>query len=305
MSRWALALLELGRGRHEDAERHARDVTATDAVFWAALDPIEAAVGAGRPEAARQRLGAVAPWAESGSAAWARGAVLHGRALLCADDRDADDRFRAALAEHATATRPFLRARTELAFGEHLRRTRRTAEAREHLDAALGRFERLGAGLWAERARVALRASGQTVRSNEPRASNELTAPELQVARMVADGLSEREVAARLFLSPRTVGAHLRNALAKLGLDTRRQLAQAPGLPAVRAGRDDPSPSDLTARELEVLGLIAHGLPNREIATRLVISEHTVHRHVSNILRKLGVASRTAAGAYAHRHGLA
>jgi DNA-binding NarL/FixJ family response regulator len=99
---------------------------------------------------------------------------------------------------------------------------------------------------------------------------------------------------------------HLRTALdrfERLGAGAWAALTRA----ELRAGVDAAprlEHTDLTAREVEVLGLIADGLPNREIATRLVISEHTVHRHVSSILRKLGVASRTAATAYAHRHGL-
>jgi DNA-binding CsgD family transcriptional regulator len=228
LARWALALLDLGLGRPGDAERHASAVVATDAVYWAALDRIDAAIDAGRMDVARERLAAFAPWARDG-AAWAQAVVLHGRARLADDER----LFAEALARHADTTRPFQRARCELAYGACLRRARQAVRAREPLQAALDRFEALGARGWAERTRQELRASG--------------------------------------------------------------------GAPRPRADHD----AGLTAREVEVLELIAHGLPNREIATRLVISEHTVHRHVTNILRKLGVGSRTAATAYAHRHGLA
>jgi DNA-binding CsgD family transcriptional regulator len=186
---------------------------------------------------------------EPRTGAWGRAVALHSHALLSDDEREAEWLFEAALAGHAEAARPFQRARTELAFAEFLRRSRRRVEARTRLHAARDRFEALGAELWADRARAELPASGQNLRRREAARESDLTGRELQMARLVAEGL--------------------------------------------------------TAREVEVLGLIASGLPNREIASRLVISEHTVHRHVSNILRKLGVASRTAASAYAHRHGLA
>jgi DNA-binding CsgD family transcriptional regulator len=231
LTHWALALLELGLGHALDAERHARDIGHT-VVFRAGLDPIEAAIQGGRPDVGHERLAVFERWANNAPAAWARAAVLHGRALLCDDEREAERLFEAALSGRGTPGRPFQRARTQLAFGEFLRRSRRQVDAREHLQAALERFEALGASLWAERSRVELRASGRNIGRREPE-------------------------------------------------------------------------QPLTVRELEVLGVIARGLANREIATRLVISEHTVHRHVSNILRKLGVGSRTAASAYAHRHSLA
>jgi DNA-binding NarL/FixJ family response regulator len=287
LGRWALALLELGLGHRDAAESHAAGIFATDAVYWATLDRVDAAIEAGLLDVARERLAAFEPWARSG-AAWAQAIVLHGRARLIDDER----LFEAAFTRH---TRPFQRARAELAYGSFLRRERRAVQAREPLQAALARFEDLGAGAWAERTREELRASGRSLRPRAAAAGRDLTAQELQVAQLAADGLTDRDVAARLFLSPRTVELHLRTALAKLGAGSRDELADAL----------NPHDAGLTARELEVLELIAQGLPNREIATGLVISEHTVHRHVTNILRKLGVASRTAAAAYAHRHGLA
>jgi DNA-binding CsgD family transcriptional regulator len=228
----ALGARLAGAGSRPRAGRGAARATIEHtALFRAGLDPIEAAFAAGRPDACRDRLAIFEPWAQSGQAAWAQAAALHARALPCDDEPEAERLFEAALDDHARATRPFQRARTQLAFGESLRRSRRQVDARSHLEAALDRFEALGASLWAERARAELRPSGRTVRRHEA----------------------------------------------------------------------EPA---LTARELEVLGLVASGSTDREIATRLVISEHTVHRHVSNILRKLSVGSRTAAGAYAHQHGL-
>jgi DNA-binding NarL/FixJ family response regulator len=89
----------------------------------------------------------------------------------------------------------------------------------------LDHFETLGATLWAERARVELRASGQTARKRDPSTRGDLTAQELQIARFVADGLSNRDVAARLFLSPRTIDFHLRNIFRKLEISSRVELA--------------------------------------------------------------------------------
>ena len=152
--------------------------------------------------------------------------ALHCRALLSEDEGEAERLFRAALEAHAQAARPFERARSELAYGEFLRRAGRRVEAREHLQAALDRFEGLGAALWAERARVELRASGQTARKRDPSTTADLTPQELQVARFVAEGLTNREVAAQLFLSPRTIDFHLRNVYRKLGISSRTALAR-------------------------------------------------------------------------------
>jgi DNA-binding CsgD family transcriptional regulator len=226
ITQWALALLELGLGRAEEALRRAREISNTLIIDWSALDRIEAAVRSGEPETARAWLGSFQPWANSTAAAWARAVVLHCRALLTEEEGEAERLFAAALDAHAAeATRPFERARTELSFGEFLRRARRRVDARRHLRAALDGFEALGAGLWAERARVELRASGQTARRREPSTRDELTEQELQIAHLVAQGLRNREVAAQLFLSPRTIDFHLRNVFRKLDITSRTELA--------------------------------------------------------------------------------
>jgi DNA-binding CsgD family transcriptional regulator len=219
-------VLELGLGDAEAALRHARQITTTLAAVWSALDRIDAAARAGERETALGWLGAFAPWAESVGAPWARGVVLHCGALLSDGDQEAEELFAAASDRFARAARPFERARTELALGEHLRRRRRRVEARAHLHAALDGFEALGARAWAERARLELRASGRSARRHDPGARAELTPQELQVARFVAEGRPNREVAAQLFLSPRTVEFHLRNVFRKLGIATRTELAR-------------------------------------------------------------------------------
>jgi DNA-binding CsgD family transcriptional regulator len=126
------------------------------------------------------------------------------------------------------AARPLDLARIQLLYGEHLRRERRRTDARVQLRAALAGFERLQAEPWAERARAELRASGETARKRDPTTISQLTPQELQVARYVAEGLSNKAIAAQLFLSPRTIDSHLRSVFAKLGLTSRTQLARLP-----------------------------------------------------------------------------
>src|SRR5262249_28051443 len=163
------------------------------------------------------------------------------RALLADGDDEATAYYEEALLG-ADVARPLDLARIQLLYGEHLRRVRRRTDARVHLRAALDGFERLRAEPWAERARVELRASGATARRRDPSTVSQLTPQELQVARFVSEGLSNKEVAAKLFLSPRTIDSHLRSVFAKLGITSRTQLArvalgteQATGAAAVPA----------------------------------------------------------------------
>jgi len=127
---------------------------------------------------------------------------------------------------------PFERARTELAWGEQLRRSGRRTEARERLNRALQIFDRLGAAPWAERARGELRASGQSVLTPEQRAEDALTPQELQVAAIVAGGATNREAAAALFLSVKTIEFHLGHVYRKLGIRSRTELARVVDAPS-------------------------------------------------------------------------
>jgi DNA-binding CsgD family transcriptional regulator/tetratricopeptide (TPR) repeat protein len=245
---WALAILDLGAGEVESADGRLKDATAPLVALWTALDRIEAAARADHPDRARAQLDEFAGWAAACGAPWAAGVAAHGRALLAEDADEAERCFAAALDAHRRSSRPFERARAELAFGELLRRHRHRVEAREHLRAALERFEGLGARVWAERARVELRASGLRARRRDPSTSGDLTAQELLVARSVGQGLTNRDVAAQLFLSPRTIDFHLRNVFRKLGVTTRTELARLdldsagpaplPGDPAISPARD-------------------------------------------------------------------
>jgi DNA-binding NarL/FixJ family response regulator len=155
---------------------------------------------------------------------WAAADAAHGRAIA-ADGPDAAAQFERAVELHGRSDHRVDGARTELAFGEYLRRSRRRVDARTHLRSALQTFEEVGAAPWADRARQELRASGETARKRDPTAVNELTPQEIQVVGLVRRGLSNRDVAAHLFLSPRTIDFHLRNVFTKLGLTSRAELA--------------------------------------------------------------------------------
>jgi DNA-binding CsgD family transcriptional regulator len=207
------------------AVEHFRRVTSSGISLLASLDRVEVAVQAGQDDQAEEWLSLLVRFAETTAADWAVARVSHCRALLAAAE-DAVGHFELSIAHYRRSHRPFEWARTELAFGELLRRSGHRVDARAHLRTALTTFDELGAQPWAERARQELRASGERIRRAPPTAAAQLTAQELQVTKLVADGLSNREVAAQLFVSPRTVDFHLRNVFTKLGVTSRSQLAQ-------------------------------------------------------------------------------
>jgi DNA-binding CsgD family transcriptional regulator len=144
---------------------------------------------------------------------------------LLAGEDEFESAFAEALELHGTTPTPFERARTELCLGERLRRARRRVDARGHLRSALETFESLGAVPWMDRARAELHATGETVRRREGPALRELTPQELQVALLVGKGATNREAGAALFLSPKTVEAHLGRIYRKLGVRSRTELA--------------------------------------------------------------------------------
>ncbi|KJY31686.1 helix-turn-helix transcriptional regulator [Streptomyces sp. NRRL S-495] len=214
---WALALLHAlttGPYRHH--------VGATRAV----PDLVEAAVRLGEPERAAEPYERFARWAGAAGTPWAEALRLRCQALLGPDEL-AESAYRAALDLHEGAHRPFERARTALLYGEWLRRERRRTDARPYLGAALETFERLGAEPWADRARTELTATGTAAPAPAAAegALTMLTPQELQIARLAARGLTNRDIAAQLFLSPRTVGHHLYKAYPKLGIASRTELA--------------------------------------------------------------------------------
>jgi DNA-binding CsgD family transcriptional regulator len=237
-SRWVLATIELGVGRAAAALAQLERISHPVVAVLASLDRIEAAVAAGRDDLAHRWLDELAAFARAADAAWARARVAHCRAARAADPVQRETLYQESLREHDVSSRPFERARTELAYGEFLRRNRRRVDAREHLRPALETFVALGARQWTERARAELRASGENARSRGADHGTRLTPQEFQIARFVSRGLSNREVAAQLFLSPRTVDFHLRNVFTKLGIASRTELAtlqldaHAPARPA-------------------------------------------------------------------------
>ncbi|MGW4802234.1 helix-turn-helix transcriptional regulator, partial [Nonomuraea sp. NPDC004297] len=146
------------------------------------------------------------------------------RGLLAASDEDASRHFEAAIDGCPPGQWPFERARAHLEHGQRLRRRYRTRRAREELSAALDVFERLGARPWAERARIELRAAGLRPGGPERSRLDLLTAQELQIVRLAGQGLTNKEIGERLFLSHRTVSSHLYRIFPKLGVSNRAQL---------------------------------------------------------------------------------
>ncbi|SFE62742.1 regulatory protein, luxR family [Actinacidiphila alni] len=234
---WSQGLLELGLGRTQFALDRLSLLTGPSvrhhiSAMRSVPDLVEAAVRLGVPERADEPLARFEAWAARSGQGWARALVARCRALR-ARDAEAEAYFTQALDEHEPHRRALESARTELLYGEWLRRARRKSEARGHLKAALDTFERLGARPWADRARTELGASGASVTTGQEAAGGGrsvaeeagLTPQESQIVRLAARGLSNRDIAAQLFLSPRTVGHHLYKAYPKLGVVSRGELA--------------------------------------------------------------------------------
>ena len=228
----ALGRLELGAGRAQESipsfervrELAGSAAGATTLLRWRP-DLIEAYVRTKRVPDAAAELAAFEKFEDTGLGPWATATLARSRALL-GDESALDDDFAEALRLCTDSVSPFEHARTELVYGERLRRAGRRLDCREQLRAALDGFERLGASSWAERAREELRASGETVRKRDPALVDELTPRELEIALQVADGGTNKEVAARLFLSPKTVELHLGRVYRKLGIRSRTELAR-------------------------------------------------------------------------------
>jgi DNA-binding CsgD family transcriptional regulator len=228
----ALGLLELGLG-HPDAAvaalepvaqiTEANGVRAPHIVHWAP-DLVEALARLGRPEEAARSLDKLEGQARRANSSWALAATARCRGLLAGDD-DIEQRFGEALNHHQRTRSPFERARTELCYGERLRRAGQRTRARTPLRAALTSFDRLGAEPWSDRARVELKATGERVRRRDPSARDRLTPHELQVAFLVADGATNREAAASLFVTSKTIEFHLGRIYRKLGVRSRTELS--------------------------------------------------------------------------------
>ncbi len=226
---WAIAQLELAMGRWEEALVRLLALEEMRPGFGHPLlpymttwDRVEAAVRLGRVDVAERSIARFAVWTEATAPTWTAVVLENCRALTAAPE-DAGAHFQAAFARLDDA-RPLDRARAQLHYGEHLRRERRRIDARVHLREAVAAFERLGARPWVERAARELRATGETARKRDISPLAELTPQELQVARLVGSGATNKAVAAQLFVSPKTVEYHLRKVFAKLGIASRSEL---------------------------------------------------------------------------------
>ncbi|MFD4348497.1 LuxR C-terminal-related transcriptional regulator [Streptomyces coelicoflavus] len=238
LAQWAAARADLGRGRAFDAADRLGLLVLPGPgrghfAVWRLAVPcfVEAAVLAGREQDAREALTDLAGWAAFGADPQAAAQLARCRALL-APPESADELYRRALARHDEAGGDFERARTALLYGKWLRRRRRPREARGRLGTALAGFERCGAGVWAAQARDELRALGATahvVRAGTPTRLSRLTPQQLRIARHVAEGATNREVALTLAVSTRTVDYHLRKVFAALGVRSRLELARVVG----------------------------------------------------------------------------
>ena len=225
----ARGLAALGDGRFDQAYGHfSRLHDPADPAFQLALrlttlgDLVDAAAHCGRIEDVRPVVAELAAIAAVTPAPALHADLRLVRAMLAPQDQ-AEALFEAALRVDLTAW-PLIRSRTQLVYGEWLRRHRRALESRDHLRAARDMFDALGAIPWSERARRELRAAGEVSRRRAPDARDQLTPHELQIAQLAAEGLTNREIGQRLYLSHRTVSSHLHRIFPKLGVASRSEL---------------------------------------------------------------------------------
>jgi DNA-binding CsgD family transcriptional regulator len=233
MAQFGKILAALGAARHADAyELAERLYEPADPAYhptmacWHIGDLAEAALHIDRVDQARDRVAQVEAAAGDNPSIWIDLSLRHARAVLAEGDEDAAARFDEALGADLGLW-PFPHARILLAHGQWLRRRRRIAESRSPLRAARDAFDALGCKAWSDQARRELRASGESSRRSDPAARDQLTAQELQIAQLAAQGLSNREIGQRLYLSHRTIGTHLYRTFPKLGITSRSQLRSA------------------------------------------------------------------------------
>ena len=223
----ALTVLELGAGRYEAALRTARHLYDHDSIVLGTLalpDLVESAVRCSDMDLAERAVARLSERATASGTPWALALLARGTALVANGD-EADAHFRLALDELSRTTITTDTARTQLLYGEWLRRERRRKEARGPLHEALEFFETVGASGFAARARSELAATGEHVRSRSAPV-NVLTPQEAQIARLAASGERNLDIAAQLYITTSTVEYHLRKIFVKLGVSSRTQLAE-------------------------------------------------------------------------------
>ena len=227
---WARALLANGAGAHERALAAAREAslcpTNSAAAAWGMIELIEAAVRVGELETAEETARRFEEIATAAGTDWALGVHARSRALV-STAAAAEPLFVEALGRLGRCGMRVDLARTHLLYGEWLHDEHRRADARAQLRAAREQFTSIGMHAFAERARSGLLATGETVGDPIAETSDELTAQERQIARFARDGLSNSEIGARLFLSPRTIEWHLHKVFAKLSIRNRHELRDA------------------------------------------------------------------------------
>jgi DNA-binding CsgD family transcriptional regulator len=225
---WAAAVLYNGLGRYEEACSAALRVAARphdlNPSMWVMAEVIEAAVRAGTPELAADTHRRLVRATRASGTDWGLGIAARSQALL-ADDQRAEDLYVEAIDRLGRCRVAVDLARAHLLYGEWLRRQRRRLDARRELRAAHLLFSDFRMEAFAERARVELQATGERARKRTMDTVDQLTPQEAQIARLVAQGHTNREIAAQLFISPSTVEYHLRKAFRKLDVKTRTQLA--------------------------------------------------------------------------------
>jgi DNA-binding CsgD family transcriptional regulator len=227
----ARAVLCNGLGRYEDAMVAASEA-ATEPLEpgppkWALAELVEAAVRTGNSDAARAAFDQLSAMSRASGTAFARGVESVSGALL-RDDANAEDLYREAIECLAGTRIRVALARTQLLYGEWLRRQGRRQDARAQLRTAYEALSAMGIGAFADRARRELLATGETVRKGTVETYSELTPQEAHIARLAAEGMTNREIAAAIYLSARTVEWHLRKIFTKLGVTTRRELRDRP-----------------------------------------------------------------------------
>ncbi len=241
--RWATAVLGNGLGRYEQAlaaaQQASEDSPADLFANWAVAELIEAAARSGVPELAADALNRLSATARASGSDWAFGVEARSRALL-SEGESAETLYREAIDWLGRTRLRVELGRAHLLYGEWLRRENRRIDAREQLRTAHQMFAAMGADGFAERAARELLATGERVRKRTADAPGRLTAREAQIARLAGDGLSNPEIAARLFMSPRTVEYHLHKVFTKLAISSRNQLH------AVLASRRNEGPGQIS-----------------------------------------------------------
>ena len=227
---WLTALVHNGHGDYGEALSAARQGCEHEDVMaygWALAELVEAAVRAGEADEAAAALERLAERTQASGTDWALGTEAVTRALL-AEGEEAEALYREAIERFERSRAVVALARARLLYGEWLRRGNRRTNGREQLRAAHDVFARIGAEGFAERARRELQATGETARKRTQETRDELTPQEAQIARLAKDGLSNPEIGAQLFISPRTVQYHLRKVFLKLDITSRNQLGGVP-----------------------------------------------------------------------------